>query len=208
MVAITAFIGDHYGEVWTGNYGQIVLNAVRTFGRQALTVTNANPAGGIVTGSGGISCGTACGAVFNPGTPVSLTATANKGFAFAGFSGACAGTACNLTMDGTKAVTANFSAFGFGKKVKRNKKKGTAQLTVNVGGPGSVAVSGKKVKKRSKAANAASKVVVQIVAKGKAAKALKNTGKAKVKFTVAYTPTGGATATLTKSVVLKRANAG
>ncbi|HEX5929683.1 MAG TPA: hypothetical protein VFY48_09840 [Solirubrobacterales bacterium] len=203
VVAITAFIGDHYGEVWTGNYGQIVYNAVRTFGQQVLTVTNANPAGGTVTGSGGISCGTTCSANFLHGAAASLTATANPGYAFAGFSGACTGGACNLTMDAAKAVTASFSAFGFGKKVKKNKKKGTAQLTVKVGGPGSVLVSGKKVKKQTKTASQAGKVVVPIVAKGKARKALKNNGKAKVKFSVAYTPTGGSTATLTKSVVLK-----
>jgi len=208
VVAITAFIGDHYGEVWTGNFGQIVYNAVRTLGHQVLSVTNANAAGGTVTGSGGISCGTACSAVFVHGTPVSLTAVANPGFAFAGFSGACTGTACNLTMDATKAVTANFSAFGFGKKVKKNKKKGTAQLTVKVGGPGSLVVSGKKVKRRSKAAKGPGKVILPIIAKGKAAKALKNKGKAKVKFSVAFTPTGGSTATLTKSVVLKLASAG
>ncbi len=208
VAAITAFVGDHYGEVWTGNFGQIVFNAVRTLGRQALTVTNANPAGGTVAGSGGISCGSSCGAIFNAGTPVSLTATANPGYAFAGFSGACTGTACNLTMDGAKAVTANFFGYGFGKKVKKNKKKGTAQLTVNVGGPGSLVVSGKKVKKQTKAAKGPGKVVLPIVAKGKAKKALKNKGKAKVKFSVAYTPAGGSTATLTRSVVLKKQNAG
>ena len=206
VVAITAYIGDTYGEVFTGNFGQIIYNAVRTFGRQVLTVANSNPAGGTVTSSaGGISCGSVCGADFLYKTPVSLAATANSGFAFAGFSGACTGTACNLTMDAAKSVTANFFSFKFGKKVKRNKKKGTAQLTVNVGGPGALAVSGKKVKKRGKAAKQAGKVTLPIVAKGKAAATLKNKGKVKVKFNVAFTPSGGSTATLTKSVVLKLA---
>lgn len=209
VVSITAFIGDHYGEVWTGNYGQIILNAVRTLGRQVLTVANVNPAGGTVTSSaGGIVCGAVCSASFIYQTPVSLSAAANPGFAFAGFSGACGGLACNLTMDAAKSVTANFFSFGFGKKIKRNKKKGTAQLTVNVGGPGSLALSGKKVKKRGKLAATAGKVTLPIVAKGKAAAALKNKGKAKVRFEVAFTPAGGAPATLTKSVVLKLTDAG
>lgn len=204
VVSITAYIGDHYGEaVWSGNYGQIVVNAVRTFGHQRLTVVNSNPAGGTVTGSaGGISCGTVCSADFVYQTPVSLTAAAKKGFAFAGFSGACTGAGCALSMDAPKTVTANFAAFAVG-KVKLNKKKGTAKLTVKVGAPGKLVASGKKIKKGSKTAKAASNVTISIVPKGRAVKALKETGKAKVKVKLAYTPTGGTTSTQNKSIQLK-----
>lgn len=206
VVGITAFIGDTYGgeEIWAGNYGQIIVNAVRSMTPQPLTVTNSNPAGGTVTSTaGGIGCGSACAAKFTYGTQVGLAAVPNKGFAFAGFSGACTGTACALTMDGPKEVTANFTAFNFGKKVKRNKKKGTALLTVNVGGPGTLAVSGKKIKKRSQAAAAAGNVKVPIVPKGKAVKALRRTGKAKVQVQLFYAPTGGIASTLTRKVQLR-----
>ena len=47
---------------------------------------------------------------------MSLAATANRGFAFAGYSGACAGPACALTLDADKAVTANFITFAPAKK--------------------------------------------------------------------------------------------
>jgi hypothetical protein len=203
VVGITAYIGDEYGEVWTGNYGQIIVNAVRTLGHQRLTVVNSNPAGGTVTSNvGGISCGTVCSADFLYQTPVSLSAVAKKGFAFAGFSGPCTGASCALTMDAPKTVTANFAAFKFG-KVKLNKKNGTAKLTVKVGAPGKLVVSGKKIKKRSKAAKAAGNVTISILPKGQAAKALKETGKAKVKVKLAYTPSGGTTATQSKSIQLK-----
>jgi hypothetical protein len=204
VVNISAYIGDGYGAVWGGNFGQIIVNTVRAFGKQRLTVTNSNPTGGTVVGSaGGISCGAVCGADLLYQTPVSLTAIANKGFAFSGFTGACAGTACALTMNGSKSVAANFVAFNFGKKVKRNKKKGTAVLTVNVGSPGTLAVSGKKIKKRSKAAKAAGNVRLPIVPKGKAVKALRRTGKAKVQVQLVYTPTGGTPSALTRKVQLK-----
>jgi hypothetical protein len=208
VVAVTAFIGDGYDEpgelAWTGNYGQLVVNAARTFTPQPLTVVNSNPAGGTVTSTlGGISCGSVCGASYSYGTQVGLTATANKGFAFTGFTGSCAGTACALAMNGPKTVAANFAQFKFGKKVKLNKKKGTATLTVNVGAAGQLVLTGKKVKKRVKAAKAPGKVKLLIAPKGKAVKALKNTGKAKVKVKLAYTPTGGTTATLTRKVTLK-----
>jgi hypothetical protein len=34
VVSISAFIGDGYGEVWSGDYGRVILNSVRTLGRQ------------------------------------------------------------------------------------------------------------------------------------------------------------------------------
>ena len=219
VVAITAALGDTYdapGEpAWTGNYGQIVVNAARAFvpaptpvppqpGPQPLTVVNSNPSGGTVTSTaGGISCGSICATNLPHGAQVGLAAVASKGFAFTGFGGACVGTACALTMDGPKSVTANFVAFGFGKKVKRNKKKGTAVLKVNAGGPGALVVSGKKIKKRSKTAAAAGNVKLPIVPKGKALKSLRRTGKAKVQIQLFYAPTGGTASTLTRKVQLR-----
>jgi len=206
-VSISAFIGDHYDSLgepaWTGNYGQIVVNAARTFTSQPLTVVSS---GGTVTSSvGGINCGSVCAAGFAYGTQVGLTAVASKGFAFTGFTGACTGTACALTMDGPKAVTANFTSFKAG-KVKLNKKKGTALLTIKAGAAGKLVASGKKIKKRSKTAKAAGNVKLPIVPKGKALKALKANGKAKVKVKVVYTPTGGTTSTLTRKIQLKLAD--
>lgn len=207
VVSVSAFIGDHYGEaIWSGDYGRLVVNAVRSLGRQVLTVSNSKPNGGTVTSSaGGIECGALCKADFLYQTPVALTAKAKKGFAFAGFSGSCTGKSCSLIMDAAKSVTASFTSFKPG-KVRLNKEKGTAQLTVAVSGPGKLLASGQKVKKRSKSAKKAGKVTVPIVPKGKAAAALKSGGKAKVKVKLAFTPTGGVTATLTKSIVLKLAD--
>ena len=95
-------------------------------------------------------------------------------------------------------------AFKVGKQ-KRNVKKGTATLTVDVSGPGQVAVSGKKVKRKSKHAARAGSVTLAIVAKGKALKQLNQKGKAKVRVTVTFTPDGGDhAATSAVSVTLKK----
>lgn len=204
VVNISAYIGDGYGEVWNGNFGQIVVNTVRMLGKQRLTVANANPAGGTVTGSaGGISCGTVCGADFLYQTPVGLLATANKGFAFSGFTGSCTGATCALTMDAPKSVTANFAAYGFGKGIKRNKKKGTAKVPVTVAAPGTLVLSGKKIKPRTRAVPAGT-TKLTVAAKGKARKKLLKTGKVKVQLTLTFTPAGGTPATATKTVQLKR----
>ena len=202
VVSASAYIGDE--SVWSGDFGRLTINGLRWLGKHVLSVSNPSGGGTVTGNAGGINCGTVCSAVLLHNTPVTLTATPNRGFAFAGFSGACTGVACALTLDADKAVTANFSSFALGKKVKRNRKKGTAKLTVAIGGPGQLTLTGKKVKRQSKAVAAAGKVKLLIKAKGKAAKALRNRGKTRVRLTIAYTPTGGLPATAVKTVTLRR----
>jgi len=81
----------------------------------ALTVTKNGTGGGTVTSSPtGITCGTSCTAALAVGTPVTLTATAASGSTFAGWSGACGGTAatCSWTMSAATTVTATFNTTG------------------------------------------------------------------------------------------------
>jgi hypothetical protein len=69
------------------------------------------------TGSGtvssspaGISCGATCSASFASGASVTLTATAAAGSTFAGWGGACSGTAaCTVSMSAAQTVIATFS---------------------------------------------------------------------------------------------------
>jgi hypothetical protein len=206
VVSISAYTGDgNPGEPaeWSGDFGRLTVNAVRWLGRKTLTVTNSNPAGGTIGGSG-ITCGPTCSAVLIFQSSVSLTATTNKGFAFAGYSGACSGPSCTLTMDAPKAVTASFETFKLAKKAGRNTKRGTGLLKVTVGGPGTVLLQGKSVKRQTKTTSAAGAIKLPLVAKAKVRKALNKTGKAKVEFEISFTPSGSVAATQTKSVVLKK----
>jgi hypothetical protein len=77
----------------------------------SLTVTKAGTGNGTVTSSpAGISCGSACSAIFNNGT-VTLTASADAGSTFAGWSGACSGTGtCSIATNVNTSVTATFTA--------------------------------------------------------------------------------------------------
>ncbi len=97
-------------------------------------------------------------------------------------------------------------------KVKKNKNKGTAKLTVDVPGPGTLTVGGKGVKAQrprsgeritaAKAVTEAGPVTLPIKAKGPKKSKLKSTGKVKLKVKVTYTPAGGAASTETKPVKL------
>ena len=73
-----------------------------------------------------MNCGSICSADFNQGQVVDLTATADAGSVFTGWSGGCSGrgATCTLTMNADTAVTATFA--------KR------ARLTIRRVGAGSV----------------------------------------------------------------------
>jgi len=76
-----------------------------------LALTLAGTSTGTVTSSpAGIDCKTTCSASFTSGTSVKLTPVPAKGAFFAGWSGACkGGSACTVTMNANKSVTAAFN---------------------------------------------------------------------------------------------------
>ena len=89
-------------------------------------------------------------------------------------------------------------------KLKRNLQKGTAKLTVKVPGGGELELAKtKKVKADDESAEDAGKEKLVVKPRGKAKKKLNQTGKAKVKAKVTYTPTGGEPNTESKKVKLK-----
>jgi uncharacterized repeat protein (TIGR02543 family) len=79
----------------------------------ALTVAVSGP-GAVTSAPPGIACPTDCGEAFLDGTPVALSATADPGAFFVGWSGDCTGTGtCDLTMDGPRSVAAAFDTMPF-----------------------------------------------------------------------------------------------
>ncbi|MFH1209194.1 MAG: MopE-related protein [archaeon] len=76
----------------------------------SLTVTKSGVGTGTVTSSpSGINCGSDCNQVYAFNSAVTLTAAANEGSTFVGWSGACTGTgACYVTMSSAKTVNAIF----------------------------------------------------------------------------------------------------
>jgi len=99
-----------------------------------LTVTRAGTGSGTVAG-GTIDCGTVCAASFASGTSVTLTATPATGSTFAGWSGACSGTAaCVVSMTAARAVTATFDTSSVPTYALVVTKSGTGGGTV-AGGP-------------------------------------------------------------------------
>jgi hypothetical protein len=115
---------------------------------------------------------------------------------------------------GTDAVAINTlnNRFSFG-KLKRNLSKGTATLSVDVPGPGALALRGKGLKPQrstggtalaSKDVDAAGKVKLTIRARGAKKAKLNRIGKVRVKARVTFTPTGGLSASQSRQIRLKK----
>jgi hypothetical protein len=89
--------------------------------------------------------------------------------------------------------------------VKGDLGKGTARLTVNAPGRGTLTLSGTGVR-RVKVSTPASpaKVGLTVQATGKSRQTLGRLGRVKVKVTITFTPTGGAARSRSTTVVLKK----
>jgi hypothetical protein len=106
------------------------------------------------------------------------------------------------------AVVAPSNSFTFG-GLQRNKRKGTATLTVDVPNPGELIGSGNGISAAaaaviSKTVTAPGAVTLTIKARGKKKRKLNETGKVKVTLNVSYTPTGGDPSTQSRKLKLKK----
>jgi hypothetical protein len=122
-----------------------------------------------------------------------------------GFDPSATNTSTGADTTGVPKVTLTYpdNSFTIG-KAKKNKKKGTAKLPVEVSGPGSLDLAGKGLKPVSADATDAGTVKLAVKTKGKTKKKLKKKGKKKVKPSVTFTPTGGDPDTQTTKVKLVR----
>jgi virginiamycin B lyase len=124
-------------------------------------------------------------------------------------------TPCGIAVDGLGPNPGGnpSNVFTIG-KAKLNRKKGTATLPVTVPGPGTLVLSGKGLKQQrprqsagarvSKAVSAAGTVKLRVVPKGRTKRKLRRTGRAKVRPTITFTPTGGSAAAQRKTIKLVR----
>lgn len=79
------------------------------FSKNTFQVSKSGGGGGTVRSTpAGILCGTECSYDFASGTQITLSATPSTGSVFQGFSGACTGPTCTLTLEGPAQVEARF----------------------------------------------------------------------------------------------------
>jgi Tol biopolymer transport system component len=116
----TSWSGDCSGTATTCQVTMDAAHAVTaTFTRSSgggggntLTVSLSGAGSGLVTSNpAGISCPSDCSENYATGTAVMLRAAPRPGSVFAGWSGACTGSApkCAVTMSGARSVTARFA---------------------------------------------------------------------------------------------------
>lgn len=85
------------------------VTATFTLQTYRLVINKTGTGGGLVTSSPtGINCGTTCMQMFNYGQSVTLVATPAAGSTFEGWSGACSGASCSVTITADTSVTAGF----------------------------------------------------------------------------------------------------
>jgi hypothetical protein len=94
------------GEEYEFSSNEIVVPWLGT-----LSVTKTGGGSGTVSSApAGIICGVSCEALFEEGTAITLTAVADSGSEFTGWSGACSGTGpCAFTLGEGAEVVANFA---------------------------------------------------------------------------------------------------
>ena len=100
----TSSSADH--EVCLGFW----CEAIRALGISLSVIPDGTGSGSVTSNPAGINCGSECSKTFDYNTVVTLTAEADAGSTFIGWTGAgCSGTGnCVVTMDTDKSVTATF----------------------------------------------------------------------------------------------------
>ncbi len=134
-----AGFGAHQGRRLSATFTQIEGPTFRTtelsdlyiaVGGPELSVTRAGSGSGSVSSApSGISCGNDCSAAFPVDRTVSLSATAQAGSSFVGWSGACAGTSPHCFLTGGQAANA-IATFSAPQQTLTVTKSGTGAGTV------------------------------------------------------------------------------
>lgn len=107
IAGVTTFSLACSGPGGTTETKQVTINTISIY---RLSATTSGTGTGTVSSSpAGINCGGACSADFDSGTRVTLTALPSSGSTFTGWSGACSGSTCTVTMSSNKTVNAEFA---------------------------------------------------------------------------------------------------
>jgi virginiamycin B lyase len=102
--------------------------------------------------------------------------------------GAYGGDAAHAASNGGAEIESSRLTLG---AVAKNKRKGTATLTVLAPGPGEVQLAGRGIRSVSEQIQSEGDVLLPVKPTGKARKKLRKKGKAKVSAAVTFTPSGG-----------------
>jgi hypothetical protein len=113
-VTVEPLTGEFSGFGWGENIGWI--NFSQDVGFRARTVTRTLRVSNTGTGDGtitsnppGIDCGTDCDQSYANGIVVALSAVADNGSEFTGWSGACSGNDCAIAMTSNSSISASFT---------------------------------------------------------------------------------------------------
>jgi sugar lactone lactonase YvrE len=89
-------------------------------------------------------------------------------------------------------------------KLKLNRKRGTATLLVEVPGAGTVLLRGKGLRRVTRSARRAGRILLPVRPVGRFKRRLDRTGVVRLRALLTYTPTGGSAATQAKKLALRK----
>jgi hypothetical protein len=158
-------------------------------------VVGGSGSGAISSDPGGIECGSPCSGAYPPGTRVTLSAVADPGSRFAGWSGcdSVAGNRCTVALGASRTLGASFeeaAPLALEAAAVRGVK---ATLKVAVPGPGTLSASGKLLRPARATAKRAGAIPLSLALTKAGAKALAARGKLKLDVQVRFAPADGGT---------------
>lgn len=117
LYAGNASCGSSRGPGYFGRFDRAYAASLNRWLNPSTTITltvSTSGEGKVVSRPSGITCGSSCSAPFDPGTAVTLAASAKPGHIFSGWGGACSGTSplCQVSLSASRSVSASFSPVG------------------------------------------------------------------------------------------------
>ena len=154
----------------------------------------------------GLDCGLTCAGIYLRGSVLTLTARAEKGSRFIGFSGcdSVAGATCTVAVSEAKTITA---VFGEAPEiaVRRVSVRGSqAGLTVSVPSPGVLRASGSGIVETKLQAHSEGVLTLRLSLSKKGRAMLRRIGKLSVRVTLRFTSTDGSAVETKKIVTFRR----
>ncbi|HET9153682.1 MAG TPA: hypothetical protein VFN85_06175 [Solirubrobacterales bacterium] len=179
--------------------------------RHTLAVVVSGTGNGTVTDSPlGISCGLACSGVYDQGTVATLVAEAARGSTFTGWQ-SCpqpSGNHCVAPLGADETIGASFRELATLDLSRALIRRTTAILEADISSPGTLVVSGKRVKRLTLKVNGEAPATLRVHLTRASKRRLARRGRLKVRISVTFKPVDGSAPVIARRSLIFTTNRG